>query len=115
MPCNASFRPVGTSGGSARVPAGDEARGLPRPRGRRSARKQGLRNLVDGREELLAEVSAADVELRAYLRDELTAIMSESHVLNALYGSMRPDPGSQERADSVVLPRLRQLAPRAEG
>lgn len=72
-------------------------------------------NLVDGREELLVEVAAADVELRAYVRSALMAIMSDPRFLDALYGSMRPDLGSQERADSVVLPRLRQLALSAGG
>lgn len=66
--------------------------------------------LVDGREELLEEVRAAPAELQTYLAGELSALISEDRALDGIYAQLAPDAVSQERAEAVVLPRLRELA-----
>jgi len=66
--------------------------------------------LVDGREELVDEVSQAGVDLRAYLAKEVTAILGDPRSRDGLFGSLRPDAASQARAEAIVMPRLRQIA-----
>jgi len=40
---------------------------------------------------------------------ELRALLAEPRFSDGLFGALRPDAGSQARADSVVMPRLRSL------
>lgn len=65
--------------------------------------------LVDGREELVAEVIAADAELRAYLAEELSLLIDHPQFPDGIFGSLRPDAASQARAEVVILPRLRAM------
>jgi hypothetical protein len=65
--------------------------------------------LVDGREELVQEVQAADAELRGYLAAELERINAHPRFPDGLFGALRPDAASQARADAIVLPRLREV------
>ena len=65
--------------------------------------------LVDGREELLDEVRVAPLELCAYLATELAVFLDEAHVLDGIYGQLPPDAASQDRAEAVVVPRLREI------
>ena len=108
------------------LPSGARIRALPPPfllatkieafRGRGGDDYVGSRDfadivaLVDGREKLREEVRATRAELRAYLAEELTALTTEERVIDGIYAQLPPDAASQERADAVVLPRLRELA-----
>jgi hypothetical protein len=66
--------------------------------------------LVDGRAELVEEVAAAPLELRAHLSAECAALLDEPRFLDAIFGFLRPDVASQARAELIVLPRLRTIA-----
>jgi hypothetical protein len=65
--------------------------------------------LVDGREELATEVAAAPAELREFLAAEIDDLLRRPAFKDALFGFLRADMASQARADTVVLPRLREL------
>ena len=71
--------------------------------------------LIDGREELLDEVREAPDELQAYVSAEVGAMIEEERALDGIYGQLPPDEASQERAETVVLPRLREIAGRDGG
>lgn len=66
--------------------------------------------LVDGREELVAEVHGAPPELQGYLVDELTRLLEHSRFREGVLAALPPDAASQARADAVVLPRLRAMS-----
>jgi hypothetical protein len=66
--------------------------------------------LVDGREELVAEVAAAPRDLRGFTAAQIADLLQRSAFTDALFGFLRADMASQARADTVVLPRLRELA-----
>jgi hypothetical protein len=66
--------------------------------------------LVDGREELTGEVEAAHAELRRFLAAEVENLLTRSAFSDAVFGFLRPDMASQRRAESVILPRFRELA-----
>lgn len=68
--------------------------------------------LMDGRATIVEEVAAAPSELRRYLAAELGGLLDEPRFVDAVYMFLRPDPASQARAESVVLPRLRAAAGR---
>jgi hypothetical protein len=65
--------------------------------------------LIDGREELGAEVEYSDPELRAYLASELERLGAHPRYREGVSGALQADPASQARADAVVLPRIAQL------
>jgi hypothetical protein len=65
--------------------------------------------LVDGREELVDEVAQAPADVRDYIAAELRALLADPRFSDGLFGALRPDAGSQARADSVVIPRLTSL------
>jgi predicted nucleotidyltransferase len=66
--------------------------------------------LVDGREELIAEVRGAPSALRKYINEAITALLADDRLLDGVQGQLRPDAASQARAEAVVLARLRELA-----
>jgi predicted nucleotidyltransferase len=66
--------------------------------------------VVDGREELVAEVRAAPEDIRVYIATRLGDMTGDARFLDGIVASLRPDAASQARAESVVLPRLRALA-----
>lgn len=66
--------------------------------------------LVDGREELTAEVAASAGDLRQYLSEQIRALLDEPRFVDALFGFLRGDMASQARAQAIVLPRIRQIA-----
>ncbi|WP_035126009.1 nucleotidyl transferase AbiEii/AbiGii toxin family protein [Conexibacter woesei] len=68
--------------------------------------------LVDGREELVAELADADADVRAFIAAEVGALLDERRFTDAVFGFLRADAASQERAASIVLPALRALAGR---
>lgn len=63
-------------------------------------------SLLDGRAELVGEVAGAPAELRAYLADEFRLHQEHPKFLDGIHGGLPTDAASQDRADSVVLPRI---------
>lgn len=66
--------------------------------------------LVDGREELVTEVFEAADDVRRYVATEVGALLDQPRFIDAIFAFLRPDIGSQARAESIVLPRLHELA-----
>lgn len=64
--------------------------------------------VVDGRAELLAEVSDAPSELQQALRDEFGDLMAKPAFIDAIAGHLPGDSASQGRV-TLVMERLRQL------
>ncbi len=67
-------------------------------------------SLVDGRAELTAEFAAAPADVRRFVAANLQAFLEQPRFLDVVYGSLPPDAVSQQRAETVVLPRLVALA-----
>jgi predicted nucleotidyltransferase len=65
--------------------------------------------VVDGREELIAEIRASPAELREYLADQLSTLLAAADFIQAIPGHLPGDPASQARAP-VLLQRLRLVA-----
>lgn len=66
-------------------------------------------SLVDGREELVAEFSAAPADVRGFVADGLSRLLALPRFSESIFGSLPPDAASQDRAEAFVLPRLRAL------
>lgn len=70
-------------------------------------------NLVDGREEIVAEVAAAPNELRTYLASEIAALLAQQRFRDTLDGTIvglgGNGSGDESRVDDVLLPRFRAL------
>jgi len=74
--------------------------------------------LVDGREEIVAEVAAAPDDLRSYLSSEIAALLEQPRFDDKLEGTIvglggvgsGSGSGDGTRVDDVLLPRLRALA-----
>lgn len=64
--------------------------------------------IIDGRPELVEEVSVSDSELRQYLGDEFRLLLSNPEFRDALPGHLLPDSASQQRL-SLILGRIRQI------
>ncbi|UTI66281.1 nucleotidyl transferase AbiEii/AbiGii toxin family protein [Paraconexibacter antarcticus] len=62
--------------------------------------------LFDGRHELTAEIAAAPTDIRTYIADQLNTFTAMPRFLDAVHGSLAPDPASQARADTVIRPRI---------
>lgn len=65
--------------------------------------------LIDGREELVGEISAAPDSLRAYIIDEVGALSAHPDFDNGLEGALPAGPEVRERVDLVIWPRVRKL------
>jgi predicted nucleotidyltransferase len=66
--------------------------------------------LVDGREELVAEVAEADDDVRTFIAAEVAMLLIQARFVDAIFAFLRADMASQARAETVVLPRLRAIA-----
>ena len=66
--------------------------------------------LIDGREELLSETAHASTELQEYVASQLSKHISDPKALEAVVAHLEIGREARQRADSVVLPRLRTLA-----
>jgi hypothetical protein len=64
--------------------------------------------VVDGRPEIVAEVAAAAVDVRAYIGTELMALLANRDFTEALAGFLLPDPASQARR-GLLEARLRSM------
>jgi len=58
----------------------------------------------------VGEVEAVGADVRGYLTEEVRELMGASRFLDGLFGALRPDAASQDRADLIVLPALRAIA-----
>jgi hypothetical protein len=65
--------------------------------------------VVDGRGELVAEVQAAENDVRSYLAKEIKKLISMRAFNDALPGHVPPDAASQERVSTIML-RLEEIA-----
>jgi predicted nucleotidyltransferase len=65
--------------------------------------------VVDGRAELLDEISYSEPGLRKYLSDEFQTLLSNRDFLGALPGYLLPDAASQQRI-GIVVERIRQIS-----
>jgi hypothetical protein len=64
--------------------------------------------LVDGRPEIVAEVSRSAADLRRYLSEEFRSLLADPAFRNALPGHMLPDAANQERV-TIVLKWIQQI------
>ena len=65
--------------------------------------------LVDGREELRAEIRHAPQELTTYLAKSLRALLEQDRIVDGIRAQLLPDAISQARAEDLVLARLREI------
>jgi len=65
--------------------------------------------VVDGRESLASEIRQEHSELRAFIRDEVSRLLSDADFMDALPGHLLPDAVSQARLP-LVTRRLGELA-----
>jgi predicted nucleotidyltransferase len=68
--------------------------------------------LVDGREELVAEIQQAPADL-VYVSKALQRLLAQDRILDGIRAQLLPDAISQSRAEDVVLTRLRQIVGRS--
>ena len=66
-------------------------------------------NVIDGRSEIVDEVSAASDELREYLRGEFDELLADESFVDEIPGHFRPDSVSQARVP-IVINRITKLA-----
>ena len=65
--------------------------------------------LIDGREELIDEVSESPVELRRYIAGRLKESSEHPIFRNGLEGALPVSPESSDRVDQVIRPRVDEL------
>ncbi len=65
--------------------------------------------LVDGREELVAEIQGPPNELRSYVAKTLGQLLADERIGDGVRAQLPPDLASQARADDVVISRLREI------
>lgn len=66
--------------------------------------------LVDRRPELIAEVRAADAELRGFVAEEVRRLLGEPSFPDGVAAALPPDAASQARASEVIRPAFEGLA-----
>jgi hypothetical protein len=66
-------------------------------------------NVIDGRPEIIDEVTAAGDAVREFLRNEFDELLADESFTDELPGHFRPDRVSQARVP-IVIDRLRRLA-----
>ena len=64
--------------------------------------------IVDGRPEIVKEVTLSEAELRDYLAAEFGSLLSSRDFLEALPGHLLPDAASQQRA-VLICERMRDM------
>ena len=67
--------------------------------------------VLDGRQEIVAEVQRSPASLRQYLEDEFSGLLSERDFLEALPGHLLPDAVSQQRI-RIIMDRVQQIVGR---
>lgn len=66
-------------------------------------------NVVDGREELIAEVAEANAEVREYIRDEVDDLLADQAFVDSIPLLLLPDAANQARY-ALIVGKLRELA-----
>lgn len=66
--------------------------------------------LLDGRAELTVEIAESSAEMRAYVASQVQDWLNNGRALEAIGVHLDFGSGAKERANAVVLPRLRDLA-----
>ncbi len=66
-------------------------------------------SLVDGRAELAREFARAPAEVRRFVEGDVARLLELPRFVDAVFASLPPDAASQERPETTVLPRLREL------
>lgn len=69
--------------------------------------------VIDGRPEIVADVGAAALEVRAYIASDVRSLLDDADFLEALPGFLLPDAASQARR-GLVEERLRALSALAD-
>jgi predicted nucleotidyltransferase len=65
--------------------------------------------VLDGRPELVTEIAASDADLRAYVVDEVDALLADEHFVDTLSWHFAGDAANQARVPKVIQ-RLRNIA-----
>jgi hypothetical protein len=65
--------------------------------------------VMDGRQELVGEIQAAQSDMRSYLGKEIAKLLCAREFLDALSAHLAPDSASQERIITVMA-RRREIA-----
>lgn len=65
--------------------------------------------LIDGREELIAEIAAAPPSLRKYIADRFLDLAQNPRFENGVEGALAAGPEARERFELVVQPRITSL------
>jgi hypothetical protein len=65
--------------------------------------------LIDGREELVQDVQQAPSELRRYIHERIGSLLPDDRLTDGIQGQLLPDAATQERAEGVVLARMREI------
>jgi hypothetical protein len=68
-----------------------------------------LVRVIDGREELSAELAGAPNGVREYVREQLRMLSLMEDFDNGLEGALPASPESRERVDSVIWPRILEM------
>jgi len=66
--------------------------------------------LLDGRPELVDEVTASDPELRSHLALQARAVLDDERARQGVHGALGPDAASQARVELVIIPALERIA-----
>lgn len=69
-----------------------------------------LVRVFDTRPEVVVEIRDARDELRAWVAEQMGAMIGDRLLLDAMRGQVLPDAVSQARFEQVVLPRVREVA-----
>lgn len=70
--------------------------------------------VIDGRNEIVEEISKTDSGLKAYIKERMALLLENRLFLESLSGHLPPDPQSQARADSIIE-KMRQIITSKEG
>lgn len=70
--------------------------------------------VIDGREEIVAEIADAETEVREYVASKLKTFLEDRAFRDALPGHLLPDPGNQARLPFLVerISQISSLGPR---
>ncbi len=66
--------------------------------------------LIDGRSELPGEAEDSSPELRTYLASQARDVLDNDRATEAIVAHLQFGRGGRERADAIVLPRLKEMA-----
>lgn len=66
-------------------------------------------NVVDGRPEVVEEISLSPIELQRYLADRCSALLAMPNFMDALQGMVFPDESLAERVQ-MLAERLKKIA-----